>query len=300
MDLAAGLLRQFRTRALQRFRIASTDHDPHTFFEELPRGFTSDATARAGHNSNLALDAEIHLVSSGFSGGYVLRRGIVMVGCLPGLPMHCNAGFGPARQAASGGAGFAQQWLRRTTMRNADMNIGFTGLGQMGRNMASRLLERGYTLTVWNRSAEPAEDCRRRGATVAASPAALSACDVVITMLADDAAVEAVWIDSGLLQQMPATTLHLNMASLSLAMGRRLAALHAAAGTPYVAAPVFGRPEAAAGGQLDIIAAGAASSLARCIPLFEILGRRWFNVGSDPACANIVKIARNFLLGSII
>jgi len=185
-------------------------------------------------------------------------------------------------------------------MRNADMNIGFIGLGQMGRNMASRLLERGYALTVWNRSAAPAEDCRGRGATVAASPAALSGCDVVITMLADDAAVAAVWIDSGLLQQMPATTLHLNMASVSLAMGRRLAALHATADTPYVAAPVFGRPEAAAGGQLDIVAAGTASSLARCVPLFEALGRRWFNVGSDPACANIVKIARNFLLGSII
>lgn len=180
------------------------------------------------------------------------------------------------------------------------MNIGFIGLGQMGRSMTTRLLDRGFPLRVWNRSAAAAEACRRRGASVAARPEELFDCDVVITMLADDAAVEAVWITSGLLQKMPATTIHLNMASVSLNLGRRLTALHQTAGTAYVSAPVFGRPEPAATGQLDIIAAGPTAALAQCVPLFEALGRCWFNVGSEAHCANIVKIARNFLLGSII
>lgn len=180
------------------------------------------------------------------------------------------------------------------------MNIGFIGLGQMGRSMAGRLLDRGYPLRVWNRSSAAAEACRRHGATVANRPEELFDCDVVITMLADDTAVEAVWITSDLLQKMPASTIHLNMASVSLGMGRRLTALHQAAGTAYVSAPVFGRPEPAANGQLDIVAAGPATALARCVPLFEALGRRWFNAGTDACCANIVKIARNFLLGTII
>lgn len=180
------------------------------------------------------------------------------------------------------------------------MKIGFIGLGQMGRNMAGRLLDRGYKLSVWNRTAAATEPFRQRGATVAALPAQLFDCDVVITMLADDDAVDAVWIAPGLVRQMPASTLHLNMASVSLGLARRLTALHQAAGTAYVSAPVFGRPEPAATGQLDIIAAGAASAVAQCEPLFEALGKRWFNIGTEAYAANIVKIARNFLLGSII
>ncbi len=180
------------------------------------------------------------------------------------------------------------------------MNIGLIGLGQMGRGIAHRLLDRGHTLSVWNRTAAAAEPFRQRGAVIAAEPGGLFDADVVITMLADDAAVEAVWITSGLLQRMPAAALHLNMASVSLHMGQKLAVLHRAAGSPYVSAPVFGRPEAATTGQLDIVAAGAATAITRCEPLFAALGRRWFNAGVEAHCANIVKIARNFLLGSII
>jgi 3-hydroxyisobutyrate dehydrogenase-like beta-hydroxyacid dehydrogenase len=180
------------------------------------------------------------------------------------------------------------------------MKIGLIGLGRMGRGMAGRLLDSGYPLTVWNRSHAVAETFRQRGAMVAERPDALLDTDVVITMLADDAAVEAVWIASGLMHKVPASALHLNMASVSLGMGRRLSEMHRAIGTPYVSAPVFGRPAAAATGQLDIVAAGAKTAIARCAPLFEVLGRRWFNAGEEPHCANIVKIARNFLLGAII
>ncbi len=182
------------------------------------------------------------------------------------------------------------------------MNIGFIGLGQMGRGMAARLLDCGHRLTVWNRTAAAAAPFAQRGAAVAATPEALleTEAEVVVTMLADDAAVDAVWLTPGLIGRMPANTVHLNMASVSLLMGRQLAERHRAAGTAYVSAPVFGRPEPAASGQLDIVVAGDESAVSRCVPLFEMLGRRWFNVGTEAHCANIVKIARNFLLGSII
>ncbi len=180
------------------------------------------------------------------------------------------------------------------------MKIGFIGLGQMGRGMASRLIERGHQLVLWNRTRAIAETFAARGAVIADTPAETLAAEVVISMLADDASVENVWIASALLQQLPAETLHLNMASVSLRMGQQLDALHHRHGSPYVSAPVFGRPEFAARGELDIIAAGAPSAIARCEPLFKVLGRRWFNVAAEAPKANAVKAARNFLLATII
>ncbi|HYC44639.1 MAG TPA: NAD(P)-dependent oxidoreductase [Burkholderiales bacterium] len=180
------------------------------------------------------------------------------------------------------------------------MNIGFAGLGQMGRNMAARLLDRGHALIVWNRTSTTAEALREKGARVATHAQDVLDAEVVVTMLADDAAIESVWLDSHLYEKLPCDTVHLNMATVSLAMAERLASLHDASGRHYVSAPVFGRPQAAARGELDIVAAGAPLALARCVPLFEALGKQWFDLGADPKHANIVKIARNFLLGTII
>ena len=180
------------------------------------------------------------------------------------------------------------------------MKIGFIGLGQMGRGMAARLLERGHELVVWNRTRAVAAALEARGASVAEDPEGALDSEIVITMLADDAAVEAVWIAPSLLQKMAPPALHLNMATVSLRMAQRLCVLHQVCGTAYVSAPVFGRPQAAASGELDVIAAGPRDALARCVPLFEAMGKQWFDMGEDPARANIVKIARNFLLGTII
>lgn len=180
------------------------------------------------------------------------------------------------------------------------MEIGFIGLGQMGRGMAARLLECGHELRVWNRTPAAAAALQARGAEVVGRPQDLLDAEVIVTMLADDAAFESVWIAPGMVRDVPPSAVHLNMASVSLGMGRKLAALHGETGSRYVSAPVFGRPPAAAIGQLDIVAAGEEAALARCAPLFEALGRRWFNVGNEAHCANAVKIARNFLLGSII
>jgi 3-hydroxyisobutyrate dehydrogenase-like beta-hydroxyacid dehydrogenase len=166
--------------------------------------------------------------------------------------------------------------------------------------MAARLLACGHELVAWNRTPAAGEALAALGASSAARPEETLDTEIVITMLADDAAVEAVWITSGLIDRMPLSTVHLNMASVSLALAQRMTRLHGEGGAPYVAAPVFGRPQFAESGQLDIVAAGPRQAIARCTPLFEALGKQWFDIGDEPARANIVKIARNFLLGTLI
>ena len=180
------------------------------------------------------------------------------------------------------------------------MKVGFIGLGQMGRGMAARLLDAGHELSVYNRSGAAAETLRAMGARLAREPAETLDAEVVITMLADDAAVEAVWIASGLIGKLASSGIHLNMASISLRMGKRLTVLHKEAGNQYVSAPVFGRPHAAAQGQLDIVAAGPDGAIALCKPLFDVLGRQAFIIGVEPYQANIVKIARNYLLATVV
>ena len=180
------------------------------------------------------------------------------------------------------------------------MKAGLIGVGQMGCGIARRLLDRGHALTVYNRTPAAAKPLRALGAAVVDAPEGTFDAEVVITMLADDAAVEAVWLAGGLVERLPAAVVHLNMASVSLDMGKRLAAAHRQAGGLYVSAPVFGRPEVAARGGLDVVAAGPADAIERCVPLFEALAARWFNVGADAAHANLVKIARNFLLAATV
>jgi 3-hydroxyisobutyrate dehydrogenase-like beta-hydroxyacid dehydrogenase len=169
------------------------------------------------------------------------------------------------------------------------MRVGFIGLGQMGRPMVERLRQAGHELKVYNRT--------RSVPNVLERPEAVLDSEVVITMLADDAAVRAVWLDSRLAARLPADTIHLNMATVSMGIARELTAIHKGA---YVAAPVFGRPHVAAQGQLDVIAAGPAAAIERCQPLFKVLSKRVFVVGEEPAKANAVKIARNFLLATVI
>jgi 3-hydroxyisobutyrate dehydrogenase-like beta-hydroxyacid dehydrogenase len=169
------------------------------------------------------------------------------------------------------------------------MNVGFIGLGQMGRPMAERLKAAGHALKVYNRTRSSPEVLER--------PEGVLDSDVVVTMLADDAAVRAVWLDTGLAKRLPKGAVHLNMATVSMGISRELAAVQ---GEAYVAAPVFGRPPLAAQGQLDIIAAGPKAALERCRPLFQVLGKQTFVVGEEPAKANAVKIARNFLLSTVI
>jgi 3-hydroxyisobutyrate dehydrogenase-like beta-hydroxyacid dehydrogenase len=155
---------------------------------------------------------------------------------------------------------------------------------------------------VWNRTRERAERLAADGARVSptAGDAARDA-EVVFTMLSDDAAVEgAVLGRDGVAEALPAGAVHVSMSTAGVALARRLAAEHAARGQGFVAAPVFGRPDAAAAAKLFVVAAGAADAVARCEPLFALMGQRTFVIGDDPAAAAVVKLTGNFMLQSAV
>jgi 3-hydroxyisobutyrate dehydrogenase-like beta-hydroxyacid dehydrogenase len=182
------------------------------------------------------------------------------------------------------------------------MRIGFIGLGRMGAGMAANLLRAGHELAVWNRSADKAQPLLELGAKAASSPRdAATGCEVTITMLADDAALDAVLHgDKGLVAGLPCGALHISMSTIAPPTAGRAAALHGEAGQRYVSAPVFGRPEAAAAAKLFIVAAGVAADLAAAKSLFEALGQRTFQVCEKPEAANLVKLCGNFLIFSAV
>jgi 3-hydroxyisobutyrate dehydrogenase-like beta-hydroxyacid dehydrogenase len=180
------------------------------------------------------------------------------------------------------------------------MKVGFIGLGQMGRPMAERLVGAGHDVKVYNRTPTAAEPLGRIGAKVVEGPDQLLDAEIVVSMLADDAAVATVWLASGLASRMPPGAVHLNMSTISMEVARRLASAHQRGGSLYVSAPVFGRPPVAAQGQLDAIAAGTPQAIERCQTLLKAMAKQVFVVGEEPEKANAVKIARNFLLATVI
>jgi len=182
------------------------------------------------------------------------------------------------------------------------MKIGFVGLGSMGSCMARRLIDAGHALTVYNRTPSRAEPFRAWGARVADSVSeAATGADVLISMVADDSALEALVFPPGdALRALPAGAVHASMSTISVALSRRLAVAHAERGQHYVAAPVFGRPEAAAAGKLFVVAAGPNDQVHRCEPIFDALGQKTFNIGLDASAANVIKLAGNFLISTVI
>jgi 3-hydroxyisobutyrate dehydrogenase-like beta-hydroxyacid dehydrogenase len=182
------------------------------------------------------------------------------------------------------------------------MRVGFIGLGSMGSPMAGNLLRAGHELVVYNRTRSRADALAGAGARVAESPReAAAGVEVLVTMLADDAGIEAVLFgDQGALEGLSRGAIHLSMSTISPALSRRLTAEHRGRGQSYVAAPVFGRPDAAQAAKLWIVAAGPAQAVERCRPLFETLGQGVEVVGEEPFKANVVKVAGNFLLAAAI
>jgi len=179
------------------------------------------------------------------------------------------------------------------------MEVSFFGLGAMGRAMAATLLKAGYRVRVWNRTRSAVEELARQGAEPVADPGKAFG-GIVISMLADDRAVREVFLTQRLLEAAPPRTVHVNMATISVGLAESLAALHLRHKVQYVAAPVFGRPEAAAAAQLNIVAAGEDAAIDRVQPLLDCLGQRTWRIGREPHQANAVKIAGNFLIASAI
>lgn len=181
------------------------------------------------------------------------------------------------------------------------MNVGFVGLGAMGLPIARNLLKTPHTITVYNRTQSRAEPLRAQGAQVAASVAAASRGDVVMTMLADDPAVETtVFGADGMLDALPPGSVHVSLSTISTALSRRLAEAHAGRGQGYVAAPVFGRPDAAEAQRLLVVAAGPAAAVERVRPLLEAIGRKVFVTGTEATAANTLKLAGNFVIVAAI
>ena len=181
------------------------------------------------------------------------------------------------------------------------MKLGFIGLGRMGAGMAANLLKAGHEVTVYNRSSGKAQALSALGARVATRVAEACHAEAIITMLANDAAVQSVVFDDGGILASAATgTVHISMSTIGVGLSARLAAAHAGATQRYIAAPVFGRPEAAAAAQLYIVAAGARAAVEECAPLFNAMGQKLFNLGVEPPAANLVKLSGNFLIASVI
>jgi 3-hydroxyisobutyrate dehydrogenase-like beta-hydroxyacid dehydrogenase len=176
------------------------------------------------------------------------------------------------------------------------MKIAFIGLGRMGSAMARNLLNAGHELTVYNRSRGKAEGLA--GARVAGSPAeAAEGAEAVCSMLADDGAVRGVVFgENGIAGAMEQGAVHVSHSTISTALARELAQ----AGHAYVSAPVFGRPEAAEGKRLIVVAAGAAEQVTRCRPLFDAIGRQTVIAGTEPWQANALKLCGNFMIASML
>lgn len=180
--------------------------------------------------------------------------------------------------------------------------IGFIGLGNMGAPMAGNLLKAGYPLRLYNRSIQKAEPLIAQGAQAVAHPAdAAEPGGIVMTMLSNDQALEAVTQgEGGILERLGPDGIHVSMSTVSPATARRLAEQHARRGAAYVAAPVFGRPEAAAARKLWVCLAGPEQAKERVRPLLNALGQGLFDFGEEPGAANVVKLAGNFLLASAL
>jgi 3-hydroxyisobutyrate dehydrogenase-like beta-hydroxyacid dehydrogenase len=181
------------------------------------------------------------------------------------------------------------------------MKIGFIGLGQMGAAMAANLLKAGHEVGVYNRTASKAEALVRLGAQAQPSVEAVCAAEVVITMLADDDALEGfVFGKGGILASLKKGAAHISSSTISVALSKRLAAAHADAGQHYLAAPVFGRPDAAASGKLFVVVGGQPQLVDTYMPLFKDLGQKTFVMSGQAENANLVKLSGNFLIAAVI
>jgi 3-hydroxyisobutyrate dehydrogenase-like beta-hydroxyacid dehydrogenase len=181
------------------------------------------------------------------------------------------------------------------------MDIGFIGLGQMGAGMAANLVKAGHAVTVYNRTPAKAAALAAQGAKVASNVSEASRGEAVMTMLADDTAVEgATFGKDGIVDTLPAGALHISASTISVALSQKLTQAHAKAGQHFVAAPVFGRPEAAAAAKLVIVAAGEPAALELAKPVLDSIGQKTFVLSHTPHLANLVKLSGNFLIASVI
>ena len=171
------------------------------------------------------------------------------------------------------------------------MDVGFIGLGAMGSAIAANLVRAGHKVRAWDRSGKGSE-----GLDIVARPADAFQAEIVFTMLSDDPAIREVLLDAAVLDTARKGTVHVVMSTISVAFAAELAAAHEKVGVGYVSAPVLGRPDVAKQGQLNILAAGKREAVEKARPLLEVLGKKVWDLGEEPARANAAKIAANMMI----
>lgn len=171
------------------------------------------------------------------------------------------------------------------------MKIGFIGLGAMGSAMARNLAADGHEVVAWNRSGGSVD-----GVTMVETAAEAVRAEILMTMLSDDDAIRSVVLDRNLLHGAPAGLVHVVTSTISVAFAHELVTAHEAAGVGYVSAPVLGRPDVAAKGELNILAGGAADALDKARPVFAVIGQRVWELGDAAPTANAAKIACNMMI----
>ena len=171
------------------------------------------------------------------------------------------------------------------------MDVGFIGLGAMGGAMAANLVKAGHRVRAWDRSGNGSE-----GLDIVAKPGDAFQADVVFTMLSDDSAIREVLLEAAVLETAREGTVHVVSSTISVAFAGELAAAHGKAGIGYVSAPVLGRPDVAKEGQLNILAAGKRQAVEKVRPLLELLSKKIWDMGEEPAQANAAKIAANMMI----
>lgn len=183
-----------------------------------------------------------------------------------------------------------------------NLSVACVGLGRMGSGIARNIQNTGLPLTLFNRTAEKMRPLVEAGATAAhTAREAAAAADIVVTNLMDDASVLGTVLgDNGILAGMRPGAIHIGTTTVSPSLSTRLAELHAANGSHYVAGPVAGRPDAAAAGKLFTFVAGKPEWLERCRPVMNAYANRIVPMGEDPAIAMSMKLVGNFMVASLI
>ncbi|NEW91079.1 NAD(P)-dependent oxidoreductase [Rhodopseudomonas sp. BR0M22] len=171
------------------------------------------------------------------------------------------------------------------------MDIGIIGLGAMGRGMARNLAAAGHRVKAWNRSGGTID-----GVTMVDTPVDALQGDVALTMLSDDAVIRSVLLDSGALSKANKSLVHVVTSTISVAFARELVDVHANAGIRYVSAPVLGRPDVAAAGQLNILAGGPVDAVEAVRPVLEVIGGKIWDMGTEALTANAAKVACNMMI----
>lgn len=171
------------------------------------------------------------------------------------------------------------------------MDVGIIGLGAMGRAMARNLAQAGHHVKAWNRSGGTVD-----GVVMVESPEEVFQGDAVLTMLSDDNVIRSTLLSPDVLSKAKPGLVHVVSSTISIAFARELVALHEAAGLGYVSAPVLGRPDVAAKGELNVLAGGPPDAVAKIRPLLDVIAARVWDIGAEAPAANAAKIACNVMI----